>query len=94
MRVLVLAIAVVLASPAAAEICTSRPDLSIERKGGYRWQYRLLDGRKCWYYSNLPLPREELVWGFTESEFNSDVRVLERKFYRIEDLREPLDDEP
>lgn len=74
------------------DVCMKEPDNSaVERKGGHRWQWRLVDGRKCWYYSNLVLPREELVWSYTDKEFNSDIdRVIERKFYTKEEL-EALD---
>lgn len=69
-------------SNARAETCREKIDNSIERRGGYRWQWRMIDGRKCWYYSNNVLMREDLVWSYTEEEFNSDIdRVIERKFY-------------
>lgn len=77
---------------ARGDICMTKPDHdAVERRGGYRWQWRLVDGRKCWYYSNMVMPREELVWSYTEKDFNSDVdRVIERKFYTKEEL-EALD---
>jgi len=92
--IIVVAILIALASmrTASAEICHRNPSSDeVERKGGYRWQWRTVDGRKCWYYSNMVLPREELVWSYTEKEFNSDVdRVIERRFYTKEEL-EALD---
>lgn len=74
------------------EVCLSKPDNSqIDRKGGYRWQWRTVDGRQCWYYSNMVLPREELVWSYRTQDFDSDIdRVIERKFYSKEEL-EALD---
>lgn len=68
-------------SYARAELCLAEPDSAIEKKGGYRWQWRTVDGRKCWYYSNRILPREDLVWSYKSEDFDSDVKVLGRKFY-------------
>ena len=66
-----------------AETCLRKIDNNIERLAGHRWQWRTVDGKQCWFYSNRLLPREDLVWSFTEEEFNSDIdRVLERKFYK------------
>jgi hypothetical protein len=74
---------IILIRTARAEVCASKVDGNVERKAGYRWQWRNVDGKQCWYYSNSILPREDLVWSFTEDEFNSDIdRVLERKFYK------------
>lgn len=68
---------------AKAELCHRKIDNTIERLGGYRWNWRTVDGKQCWYYSRHVLPKEDLVWSFTETEFNSDVdRILERKFYK------------
>jgi hypothetical protein len=84
MKILAIALLVALTTSASAEICLKKPDhTSIEKRGGYRWLWRFVDEKKCWYYSNLVMPREELVWSFTEEEFNSDIdRILERKFYK------------
>jgi hypothetical protein len=75
---------IILIRTAKAEVCFQKPSHdATERRGGYKWHYRIVDGKRCWYYSNLALPRDELVWGFTEEEFNQDIdRVLERKFYK------------
>lgn len=75
-----------LAANAHAEYCYSSPgrtvERNIEKKGGYAWRRRQVDGKRCWYYARGPLPQTDLVWSFSEEEFNSDVdRVLERKFY-------------
>lgn len=65
-----------------AEVCLNKVDGDIAKKPGYRWQWRTVDGRKCWFYANTLLPKEDLVWSYTEQEFNSDIeRVIERKFY-------------
>jgi hypothetical protein len=66
---------------ASAETCLSRVDSTVERLAGYRWLWQMVDGRKCWYYSNLPLPKEDLVWSYTTEEFDSDVKVIERKYW-------------
>lgn len=67
---------------ARADFCLKRLDQNLEHKAGYRWQYRTVDGKQCWYYSNRLLPAEDLIWSFTEEELNDDVdRVVERKFY-------------
>lgn len=68
---------------ARAEFCHTKIDNSVERLSGFRWSWRMVDGKKCWYYARNILPREDLVWSFSEEEFNSDIeRVLERKFYK------------
>jgi len=71
-------------APAKAEFCLKTPDPSaVEKRGGYRWLWRYVDQKKCWYYSNMVLPREELIWSFSEEEFNADInRILERKIYK------------
>jgi len=67
---------------ARAETCKRKIDHTIERLSGYRWSWRTVDGKQCWYYSRHILPREDLVWSFTEDEFNADIdRVIERKFH-------------
>ena len=66
---------------ASADLCHVKPASEIGKKGGYKWQWRTIDGRKCWYYSNQLVAKENLVWSYTEEEFNSDIeRVIERKF--------------
>lgn len=68
---------------ARAEFCHAKIDNNVERLSGFRWSWRMVDGRKCWYFSRHILPREDLVWSFTEQEFNADIeRVIERKFYK------------
>jgi hypothetical protein len=68
---------------AKAETCYRKIDNSIERLAGFRWSWRTVDGKQCWYYARNILPREDLVWSFTEEEFNADIdRVLERKLYK------------
>jgi hypothetical protein len=87
MRTLILAF--VLAAPvsASAEICRRKIDNNVERLAGYKWQWRKVDGQQCWFYSNRLLPVTDLIWSFTEEEFNSDIdRVIERKFY-LPDMR-------
>jgi len=76
---------VTLVRVAKAETCARKVDSNVERKAGYKWQWRTIDGKQCWYYSNNILPREDLVWSYTTEEFDSDVdRVVERKFYIFE----------
>jgi hypothetical protein len=85
-----LVLSITAAFQARAEVCHTKrqiSDATLERRPGYRWQWRNVDARPCWYYSNRVLPDEELVWSFTEREFNSDVdRVIQRKFYTPEEL--------
>jgi hypothetical protein len=81
---------VTLIRTAKAEFCLPDVDRNIERKAGYRWQWRTVDGRKCWFYSNRLLPREDLIWAFTEYELDNIEgvdRVLGRKVYSVEELR-------
>lgn len=67
---------------AQCEVCRASVDATVEKRAGYKWQYRTVDGRKCWYYSNSIIDRNDLVWSYTEQDFNSDIeRVIERKFY-------------
>lgn len=73
---------------AQAEFCRTQIDSSVPKKGGYRWQWRTVDNKQCWFYSNRLLPKEDLIWAFSEEEFNRDIdRVIERKFYgsRVDD---------
>lgn len=68
---------------ARAEVCAAKINSNIERKAGWRWQYRTVDGKRCWYFSNNVLPREDLVWSYDSKEFDSDIdRVIERRFYK------------
>lgn len=72
--------------------CSKDPDdgraagkRTIEGNSDRRWRWRNVDGRKCWYWSNQVLPHWELVWTYTEEEFNSDIeRLIERKFYHLQ----------
>lgn len=83
--VLVIGILISLVSMVRAETCKAKIDNTVDRLSGYRWQWRTVDGRQCWYYSNRLLPREDLVWSFSEDEFNSDIdRVIKRQFYHLD----------
>lgn len=66
---------------ARAELCLPKIDNGIALKGGYRWQWREVDGRKCWFYSNRLLLQEDLIWSYKSHDFDSDVNVLGRRFY-------------
>lgn len=80
--ILMIVIALLASTEARSEFCRKDVDPTIERKAGYRWQYRTVDDRKCWYYSNRVIPKTDLMWPYTEEEFNHDIeRVIERKFY-------------
>jgi hypothetical protein len=83
---------VTLIRTAKAEVCFKQPSHdATERRGGYRWHYRIVDGKRCYYYSNLIMPRDELVWSYTEEQFNAAEgidRVIERKFWTREQLQE------
>jgi hypothetical protein len=85
--VLVIVIVMIVSiAPASAELCLAKIDNAIERKSNYRWQWATVDGRKCWYYSNTPTPKEDLIWSYTSHEFDSDIdRVLERKHYGFDE---------
>jgi hypothetical protein len=79
----VVALLLLLISLASAEICRYYPEPEkVQRKDGFRWHSRQVDGKRCWYYSHRVLQSVDLIWAFDESEFNSDIdRVIERKFY-------------
>lgn len=64
-----------------AELCLPEVDDTIAKKSGYRWQYRTVDGRKCWFYSNRLLPQSDLIWSYRSHDFDADVRVIERRYY-------------
>lgn len=66
---------------AHAEICRDKIDPSIVHASGFRWQLRMIDGKRCWYYSNRVLTEHDLVWGYDSHNFDGDVTVLGRKFY-------------
>lgn len=70
-----------LVNKAGAELCLAHVDAVIAKKAGFRWQWRIVDGRKCWFYANTLLPKEDLIWSYRSEDFDSDVRVIERKFY-------------
>jgi hypothetical protein len=69
--------------PARAELCLPAIDNTIEKRSGFRWQWRMVEGdpRKCWFYSNTLLPKEDLIWSYRSREFDADVRVIERRYY-------------
>lgn len=82
--------------PTRAETCYRKIDNNVQKLAGYKWQHRTVDSKQCWFYSNRLLPATDLVWSFTEEEFNSDIdRVLERKFYKpVTDESREVDREP
>jgi hypothetical protein len=83
--VLILIVILFTSNRASAELCLNRIDNSIEKRSGFRWQYRDVDGRRCWFYSNSLLPKEDLIWSYKSEEFDDDVKVIERKFYGFDE---------
>lgn len=83
---------VLLLANAKAVPCVNHPDMkrwagerTVEMNSTHRWRWRNIDGRKCWYWSKEVLPHWELVWTYTEEEFNADIeRLIERKFYHLQ----------
>jgi hypothetical protein len=73
---------------ARSETCARHPDMkTVEKVDGWRWRWANIDGRKCWYYAPRARATWELVWTYTEQDFNSDIdRVIERKFYDLDKL--------
>ncbi len=72
-------LSLLLAAPASAETCYAKPDQKIEKKSGHWWRWRQVDDKKCWFYSARMLPKEDLIWSYDSKDYDSDVRVLERK---------------
>jgi hypothetical protein len=81
MKVSVAAVLVLLAMPSASRGAT----VCLAEKGteSTYWQWRVIDGKRCWYRGRSRLEKSELAW-------EPEERVIERKYYTIEDLTEPV----
>jgi hypothetical protein len=71
-----------LGTPGRAEFCYHKAnDPSVEKRSGHSWRSRQVDGQKCWYYGHGVLPKEDLIWSYDSDEFDSEGKVIGRKFY-------------
>lgn len=87
----ILLFASLIVQPAAGEWCAAKPDPGFENVDGYSWRWRLVDGRKCWFYSRRQLDKSDLVWSYDIDEFdepqNGGVAGRERRFYTPDELK-------
>jgi hypothetical protein len=78
-------ILLLLASPAYATVmCKSN-----KGEGAHYWRWRIIDGRKCWYSGAYIANKARLAWPEEKADADDDV-VIERKFYRRDELQPPL----
>jgi hypothetical protein len=84
---------VLIVNRAQSEWCQPKPGPDqTPQRDSRSWRWRMVDGRKCWFYSDRRLPKEDLVWEYDINEFNEPaeggVAGRERKFYSPEQLQE------
>ena len=80
-------LAAFLAAPLAvvpAAFCSVSPEpQAIEPP---EWQWRIIDGRKCWFRGDKLLPKEDLIWSYEPRELDEGGVVTGRHHYTIKEL--------
>ena len=76
-----------LAAPLAivsVEFCSPLPEP--QAAGPPEWQWRMIDGRKCWFRADKLLPKEDLIWSYEPRELDEGGVVTGRHHYTIKEL--------
>jgi len=76
-----------LAAPLAivsVEFCSPSPEQ--QAVGPPEWQWRIIDGRKCWFRADKALPKENLIWSYEPHELDEGGVVTGRHHYTIKEL--------
>ena len=76
-----------LAAPLAivsVEFCSPSPEP--QAVGPPEWQWRIIDGRKCWFRADKLVPKEDLIWSYEPRELDEGGVVTGRHHYTIKEL--------
>ena len=68
----------------AVEFCSPSPEP--QTAGPPEWQWRIIDGRKCWFRADKQLPKEDLIWSYESRELDEGGVVTGRHHYTIKEL--------